>query len=64
MKPELPGVGGGEGVGVVRETGEGVTSVRSGDWVIPAGPSLGTYVLLNEVSCSVYLHAIILAIKD
>ena len=57
-------MGGGEGVGVVRETGEGVTSVRSGDWVIPAGPSLGTYVLLNEVSCSVYLHAIILAIKD
>jgi trans-2-enoyl-CoA reductase len=43
LKPELPGVGGGEGVGVVRETGEGVTSVRSGDWVIPAGPSLGTW---------------------
>ena len=41
LKPSLPAVGGGEGVGVVRETGEGVTSVKSGDWVIPSGPSLG-----------------------
>ena len=43
LKPELPAVGGGEGVGVVRETGDGVTSVKSGDWVIPAGPALGKH---------------------
>ena len=38
-------MGGGEGVGVVRETGERVTGVKIGDWVIPAGPSLGTSLL-------------------
>ena len=42
LKPDLPAVGGGEGVGVVRETGGSVTSVKNGDWVIPARPSLGT----------------------
>ena len=34
-------MGGGEGVGVVRETGEGVTGMKIGDWVIPAGAGLG-----------------------
>ena len=45
IKPALPAVGGGEGVGVVRETGESVTTVKSGDWVIPAGPALGIVIL-------------------
>ena len=48
MKPELPAVGGGEGVGVVRETGEDVKSVSCGNWVIPAGPALGMkYMMLG-----------------
>ena len=34
-------MGGGEGVGVVRKTGEGVTGMKIEDWVIPAGAGLG-----------------------
>ena len=38
---------GGEGVGVVRATGCYVTTLKEGDWVIPAMPSLGEYQLYN-----------------
>ena len=41
-------MGGGEGVGVVRETGEDVTMVKSGDWVVPAGPALGIVILAPQ----------------
>ena len=34
-------MGGGEGVGVVRERGEGVKGMEIGDWVVPAGALLG-----------------------
>lgn len=36
MKPTFPAVGGGEGVGVVTSTGAAVSSMKVGDWVVPA----------------------------
>ncbi|XP_053310594.1 enoyl-[acyl-carrier-protein] reductase, mitochondrial isoform X2 [Spea bombifrons] len=53
LLPELPAVGGNEGVGVVTEIGNHVTSVRPGDWVIPVDAGLGTWRtegLFNEES--------------
>ena len=41
LKPQLPAVGGGEGVGVVTRVGTDVTTFREGDWVIPASTGLG-----------------------
>eukprot|EP00823_Brevimastigomonas_motovehiculus_P004740 TRINITY_DN3235_c0_g1_i1.p1 TRINITY_DN3235_c0_g1~~TRINITY_DN3235_c0_g1_i1.p1 ORF type:complete len:369 (+),score=66.50 TRINITY_DN3235_c0_g1_i1:78-1184(+) len=44
--PEKPHAGflGTDGVGVVEDVGHGVSSLKRGDWVIPAGPSgLGTW---------------------
>ncbi|MBN3290832.1 MECR protein, partial [Polypterus senegalus] len=41
--PELPAVGGNEGVGQVLEVGGHVTSLRPGDWVIPRDAELGTW---------------------
>ena len=41
IKPSLPAVGGGEGVGVVTERGAAVTTLKEGDWVIPAETGLG-----------------------
>ena len=43
IKPPLPAVGGGEGVGVVRGRGQAVTSLEEGDWVVPAVMSLGQF---------------------
>ncbi|XP_051892155.1 enoyl-[acyl-carrier-protein] reductase, mitochondrial [Pristis pectinata] len=41
--PDLPAVGGNEGVGQVLETGSKVTNVKPGDWVIPSDAGLGTW---------------------
>lgn len=43
IKPSFPAVGGGEGVGVVTAIGSRVTSLRPGDWVIPALPRQGMW---------------------
>ncbi|XP_061246629.1 enoyl-[acyl-carrier-protein] reductase, mitochondrial isoform X4 [Bos javanicus] len=43
LLPQLPAVGGNEGVGQVVAVGSGVTGVKPGDWVIPANPGLGTW---------------------
>ncbi|XP_071992992.1 enoyl-[acyl-carrier-protein] reductase, mitochondrial [Engystomops pustulosus] len=43
LLPQLPAVGGNEGVGVVAEVANHVSSVRPGDWVIPADAGLGTW---------------------
>ncbi|XP_003415322.1 enoyl-[acyl-carrier-protein] reductase, mitochondrial isoform X1 [Loxodonta africana] len=43
LLPELPAVGGNEGVGQVIAVGSNVTGVKPGDWVIPANPGLGTW---------------------
>ncbi|XP_064382243.1 enoyl-[acyl-carrier-protein] reductase, mitochondrial-like [Halichondria panicea] len=51
LRPPLPAVPGGEGMGVVSAIGSHVTSLQTGDWVIPAVPSLGlwrTQVVENE----------------
>ncbi|KAK9394673.1 trans-2-enoyl-CoA reductase mitochondrial [Crotalus adamanteus] len=39
----LPAVGGNEGVGQVMDTGNSVTTLKPGDWVIPADAGLGTW---------------------
>ncbi|KAJ3597593.1 hypothetical protein NHX12_001116 [Muraenolepis orangiensis] len=41
--PELPAVGGNEGVAQVEEVGSQVTSLKPGDWVIPRDAGLGTW---------------------
>ncbi|XP_053432598.1 enoyl-[acyl-carrier-protein] reductase, mitochondrial isoform X3 [Nycticebus coucang] len=43
LLPKLPAVGGNEGVGQVVAVGSNVTSLKPGDWVIPANASLGTW---------------------
>lgn len=42
-KPELPSVGGNECVAEVSAVGSGVTSLKVGDWVIPATVGFGTW---------------------
>ncbi|XP_011539842.1 enoyl-[acyl-carrier-protein] reductase, mitochondrial isoform X2 [Homo sapiens] len=41
--PELPAVGGNEGVAQVVAVGSNVTGLKPGDWVIPANAGLGTW---------------------
>ena len=41
VRPPLPAVGGGEGVGVVTCVGEDVSTLSNGDWVIISRPGLG-----------------------
>ncbi|KAM9851755.1 enoyl-[acyl-carrier-protein] reductase, mitochondrial [Aulostomus maculatus] len=41
--PELPAVGGNEGVARVEEVGSQVKSLKKGDWVIPRDAGLGTW---------------------
>ncbi|XP_048882268.1 enoyl-[acyl-carrier-protein] reductase, mitochondrial [Brienomyrus brachyistius] len=51
--PDLPAVGGNEGVGQVLEVGRQVTSLKPGDWVIPRDAGLGTWrttAVFNEAS--------------
>lgn len=44
--PDLPAVGGNEGVAQVVEVGSQVKSLKAGDWVIPKEASLGNLLLL------------------
>ncbi|XP_074832417.1 enoyl-[acyl-carrier-protein] reductase, mitochondrial [Carettochelys insculpta] len=43
LLPDLPAVGGNEGVGQVVEIGSHVTSLKPGDWVIPIDAPVGTW---------------------
>lgn len=43
LLPDLPAVGGNEGVGQVVEIGSHVTSLKPGDWVIPTDAAFGTW---------------------
>lgn len=52
LRPELPAIPGGEGVGVVTAVGSHVTSLKTGDWVIPALPSLGEYLYIVTIVLS------------
>lgn len=45
--PDLPAVGGNEGVGQVLEVGSQVQTVKVGDWVIPRDAGLGESLHLN-----------------
>ncbi|KAF3455084.1 hypothetical protein FNV43_RR05532 [Rhamnella rubrinervis] len=51
VRPQLPAVGGYEGVGEVHSVGSGVKGLSPGDWVIPSPPSFGTwqtYIVKDE----------------
>lgn len=41
VKPPLPATAGNEGVAVVQQVGPDVTTVKVGDWVIPAKAPFG-----------------------
>jgi NADPH:quinone reductase-like Zn-dependent oxidoreductase len=43
LKPDLPAVGGGEGVGQVLKVGPDVKNLHPGDWVFPGGNMKGTW---------------------
>ena len=43
IKPPLPAIGGGEGVGQVIEAGNDVKDLKVGDWVFPGGNMKGTW---------------------
>lgn len=42
VRPQVPAVGGYEGVGEVYAIGSAVKNLAPGDWVIPSPPSFGT----------------------
>lgn len=41
VRPQVPAVGGYEGVGEVHSVGSAVKGLSPGDWVIPSPPSFG-----------------------
>ena len=43
IRPPLPAVGGGEGVGVVTSLGSEVTRLKKGDWVVSSRPGMGKF---------------------
>ena len=43
IKPKLPAIGGGEGVGEVLSVGPEVKNLKIGDWVFPGGNMRGTW---------------------
>ncbi|XP_078001646.1 enoyl-[acyl-carrier-protein] reductase, mitochondrial isoform X4 [Phascolarctos cinereus] len=53
IHPELPAIGGNEGVGQVVEVGSAVTGVKPGDWVIPADMNLGDSIIQNAANSGV-----------
>lgn len=42
VRPQVPAIGGYEGVGEVHSVGSAVKGLSPGDWVIPSPPSSGT----------------------
>lgn len=49
MRPQVPAVGGYEGVGEVHSLGSSVKDLSPGDWVIPCPPSSG--MLFDSLLC-------------
>lgn len=60
LLPQLPAVGGNEGVGQVVAVGSNVTGVKPGDWVIPATAGLGEFLQVSAAfrSRSYFAHTI------
>lgn len=50
--PDLPAVGGNEGVAQVVEVGSQVKSLKTGDWVIPKDAGLGKDSTVLQMKCS------------
>lgn len=58
---DLPAVGGNEGVGQVMDTGNSVTTLKPGDWVIPADGGLGEFwgrEELKQNSCFPFVQSL------
>ncbi|TXG73946.1 hypothetical protein EZV62_002525 [Acer yangbiense] len=53
VRPQVPAVGGYEGVGEVYSVGSAVTGVAPGDWVIPSPPSFGYLRSIDDRNQSV-----------
>lgn len=49
VRPQVPAVGGYEGVGEVHSVGSAVKDISPGDWVIPSPPSFGTCIFLYQI---------------
>uniref|UniRef100_A0A915PHN5 Enoyl-[acyl-carrier-protein] reductase, mitochondrial n=1 Tax=Setaria digitata TaxID=48799 RepID=A0A915PHN5_9BILA len=47
IKPPLPAVGGIEGFGEIEEVGSDVTTLHTGDWVVPASSAIGSWRTLG-----------------
>ncbi|KAA8549524.1 hypothetical protein F0562_001458 [Nyssa sinensis] len=47
VRPQVPAVGGYEGVGEVHSLGSAVRGLSPGDWVIPCPPSFGDSIVQN-----------------
>lgn len=43
VRPQVPAVGGYEGVGEIHSVGSAVEGLSPGDWVIPSPPSSGMF---------------------
>lgn len=43
LRPQLPAIGGNEGVGEVMQVGRAVSDLQAGDWVVPAAAGWGTW---------------------
>ena len=52
LLPKLPAVGGTEGVGEVMQVGKAVAELQTGDWVVPAVASFGTWRMVTVCSSS------------
>lgn len=56
LLPQLPAIGGNEGVGQVVAVGSNVTGVKPGDWVIPATAGLGEFLQVSLFQILFYPH--------
>ena len=56
IKPTLPAIGGGEGVGEVLSVGPEVKNLKIGDWVFPGGNMRGTWTTRVVDDESSFVH--------
>lgn len=63
VRPEVPAVGGYEGVGEVHSLGSAVKGLCPGDWVIPSPPSSGnTFFLIwiSQICCKFCITSLLI----
>lgn len=55
VRPQVPAVGGYEGVGEVHSVGSAVKGLLPGDLVIPSPPSFGTFFICSHIFSNLWL---------